>query len=342
MSALALPAFMLSLNALVPWHPHVEGYSEKLEFYRRHKGDYSVVFAGSSRILAHVDPLSVDEAAAAGGVRTRSFNFGVDALQLIEMGRLIEEILEADSPSLRYLFIEPAFGTAVPLKNLVTERNVYFHDLDSTLTEISCSWTAYPDRRFEAVARSAQSALYHYANLGRLTSLAFPRHGLRAPPALDIDLIATGGFRPQNLSPDPEVLREHDRMRADLDFFVARMALPRRLPEDLAGRWEPHARFYLEMADRIKAAGVQPVFLMTPGFHNINGVLEFIEIHRRTGSAVPLLSYVNGHEDLYRPELWFDPGHMMDTGARLFSRRLGQDVAQLMARQGDASCCSSS
>ena len=92
----------------------------------------------------------------------------------------------------------------------------------------------------------------------------------------------------------------------------------------------------------IEAAGVQPVFLITPGFHNINGILEFREIHARSRSDVPLLSYLDGHEDLYRAHLWFDPGHMMDTGARYFSRRLGRDAAHLIQKLGGASCCSSS
>ncbi len=331
---------MILINVAVPWRPYVEGYTEKLEFFQRHGADYSILFVGSSRILAHVDPHIFDAAASAEGMQGRSFNLGVDALSLIELERLIEEVLAVGSPSLRFIFMEPTVATSVPLRNLTTERNLYFHDLGATRLEIACNLAAYPERWLEAVSRSARSCLYHYANLGRLTSFVFPREEVIRPRGFDLDLVASGGFRPQNHEPSPEVLRENQRMRDNLGFYVARMAAPRELPE--ARRFAPHARFYIDLAERIQAKGIQPVFLITPGFHNIDGLLEFMHMHERADSAVPMLSYVHGYDEIYRAELWFDPGHMKDQGARLFSRRLGRDAAHLIMRLGGASCCSSS
>src|SRR5262249_20465185 len=54
----------------------------KLEYWRAHGAEYDTVFVGSSHVLRAFVPAEFDRVTAAQGVPTKSFNFGVQAVQL--------------------------------------------------------------------------------------------------------------------------------------------------------------------------------------------------------------------------------------------------------------------
>src|SRR5262245_20462923 len=67
----------------------------KLEYWRAHGSEYDTVFVGSSHVLRAFVPSEFDRTLAELGLGSRSFNFGVQAVQLLESRYLVREILAA-------------------------------------------------------------------------------------------------------------------------------------------------------------------------------------------------------------------------------------------------------
>lgn len=330
---LGVVGFLLGAAAVreaVPWRPYVEGYTEKIEFYRRHQDRFNLIFLGSSRVFRHIDPLVFDPAAAEAGHPFRSFNFGIDALSLIELRSLVEEILALDPPGLEYILVEPSFVTNIPLRNLTTARTIYFHGWDNARVELTCNLTSTRYRRVSD--RTLLAGLYHQANLGRVASVLFPPEEVRPAsltlPALDIN----AGFEAQDHEPTPERLEVHQTFLDRIDEYDEMIRKPPETPPWSRGAYAGHNEGVLEIMDRIRRSGRKPVLVVTPGFYGIAHYLQFFEHLEQTGEALPVLSYLTGYDDVYQIDYWYDPGHMTGDGARRFSNRLGIDMARLAGR----------
>ena len=335
--AACLAAFVLTAGALyanLDWDPHIESYTDALALYERHKENVTVVFVGSSRVRGHVDPSIFDRATGESGMSTTSLNLGVDALTLLELNTFIDEIISRKGASLRYALIEPVFQTNVPLRNLATRRVIAFHDLDNTILAFRCN-LSLPWLR-GTVGRNALACLYHYANLGtladRLTSV---------PPVADhsparADRYRSRGFSPQDRHPTDGVREWRQAYLDRIDDHAEKMkSSDRKMPDDIQTLYSPHDRSLIEMASRLRGAGLEPLFLITPAFHRIIDYLQFLEFLETRDASVPHMSYLRGHDEFYRPELWYDVRHLKSVGARMFSERLGEDFAKLYGTHGD-------
>ncbi len=327
--ALGFLLVAILLRLVVPWQPSFPTYTDTLAFYRERADRFSVLFLGSSRTRANIDPRIVDSYVSAGGSRHRSFNIGVDALNLIELNSLVDEILRIRPPALKYVLLEPVFSTNLKAANLATERAIYFHNLGNTALEIRCNLSLPSMRR--TVGRSALAAVYNMLNVGRLTTLfpsLQPGTGVEAEP---LERLGQGlGFWPQGAIQDEEI----DKWRSDfllgLDRFAVTMKEGRSFQSVKRFDMPCHFDAIRGMAARLRAAGIQPVFLNTPEFLWLSAPLSFEEYLRERGDPTPMLSYIRGHDDLYDPSLWYDHRHLTGEGARRFSERLGRDLVPLV------------
>jgi len=320
----------LLLQVSFTWRPDVGDYRLKMDYLEAHADEFSVVFVGSSRIYRHVDPDVVDEAARAEGVEVRSFNLGIDALNLIEMRTLLDRLARLGSPRLRYVLIEPAFTTNLPLRNLATERAVYFHDLANTRLAIASNLRS--PRARATIGRNALACLYHYVNLGKLASaLLPPATRSQDPEAVLPPLDTSRGFSAQDDNPPAGARQWHERFLKNRDGFARLMRSEERLVAHVEdGEFDLQNAAIVAMARRLEKAGITPVFLITPGFHQIDFYLQFEASSRREAPEIPMLSYLEDHEEFYDPDLWYDTGHLNGEGAARFSRRLGEDLAALI------------
>ncbi len=331
--AAAFLATAAALHVAVPWRPRVPVLSEKRAFYREHRNDHDILFLGSSRVYHHIDPARFDEAAASAGLRTRSFNLGVDALSIVELSDLVDEIVAMAPSSLAHVLIEPTFFTNIPLRNLYTERIVAAHDLDATLLEVRVNLEV-PRYRW-TLDRNLRACLYHYLNLGRAASLVLHASHAGPPgPSVD-DLAATRGFVSLDELPDPGALKRHVEFLADRERYARRLSAPLEVPAGERRHYATRNRILREIAGRLRRLGVEPVFVITPGFHDVEALQQFHLSHREEPGDVPLMSYLEGHEDLYDLDLWYDSAHLNGEGAARFSRRLGEDVARLARGRRD-------
>ena len=132
--ALALASFVAVLAVLRAVAAPAGGSTigGKLEYWRAHATDYDTVFLGSSHVLRAFVPREFDHAAAGFGVQSRSFNFGLQAVHLLEQRYLLREILAAN-PRLERVFFEYQWLTPqIDPENAFNPRTVYWHDAETT------------------------------------------------------------------------------------------------------------------------------------------------------------------------------------------------------------------
>jgi hypothetical protein len=310
-------------------HPLIPSYSDKLDFYKERSDRFSILFLGSSRMRGHVDPRALDPILSRSGRSHRSFNLGIESLNLIELATLVDEVVRLRPPALRYVFIEPVFSTNLPIQNLATERSVYFHDLRNTLLEIRCNLTL-PSMRF-SVGRNALACAYHYANLGRFSQFRPVESAGSGETFSKDELRQRRGFRAQNTIQTAGLLEWHESFMENLDEYALTMKEGRTLPEGAEIKIACQYDAVRDMARRLREAGFETVFLNTPGFLWIQESLLFEEYHRQVRDPTPLISYLRGHDEIYEPSYWYDPRHLTGEGARLFSERLGRDLLDVLS-----------
>lgn len=104
----------------------------KLEYWRARAGEYDTVFLGSSHVFRAFVPAEFDRASAGFGLATRSFNFGVQAVHLLEQRYLLRQILGV-RPELARVFFEYQWLTPqLDPENAFNPRTVYWHDAETT------------------------------------------------------------------------------------------------------------------------------------------------------------------------------------------------------------------
>lgn len=318
----------LIVHLAVPWEPFIPSFTERMHFFRERADRFSFLFIGSSRMRAHVNPRVVDRHLREEGLPHGSFNLGVDALNLIELNSIVEEVIRLRSPSLRYAVIEPVFSTNLAPENVTSQRSIYFHTLANTALEVRCNLTL-PAMR-PSVGRSLRAAGYHLANMGRLSSLALPA-GLARSARLPVSLIReTMGHQAQDTLESKGLQEWRRKFLEEADELKKMMEGNRRLEE--GERFDLPCQFdaVLDIAGKLRQAGIQPVFVHTPGFIWIEDSLSFEEYSREAGDPTPMLSYIGGHDELYDPELWYDHRHLNGEAAAVFSERLAADLARLI------------
>lgn len=104
----------------------------KLEYWRAHAQEYDTVFLGSSHVFRAFVPAEYDRALARFGQESRSFNFGIQAVNLLEQRYLLARVLDAHPRLRRVLFEYQWLTPQVDPANAFTPRMVYWHDAEST------------------------------------------------------------------------------------------------------------------------------------------------------------------------------------------------------------------
>ncbi|NOT31743.1 MAG: hypothetical protein HOP15_14960 [Planctomycetes bacterium] len=105
----------------------------KLETWQAHAREYDTVFLGSSHVLRAFVPAEFDRVSGEFGRPTRSFNFGLQAVHLLEQRHLLGAILDAH-PRLARVFFEYQWLTPqIDPENAFNARTLYWHDPATTL-----------------------------------------------------------------------------------------------------------------------------------------------------------------------------------------------------------------
>jgi len=88
----ALVSYAVLIERWLPY-PDVPNAGEKIRYLGLHGNQYDTIFTGSSRVNFQVLPSIFDEALAASGRPTKSFNAGLLGLRPPEQGYFLDEVL---------------------------------------------------------------------------------------------------------------------------------------------------------------------------------------------------------------------------------------------------------
>lgn len=346
----------------------------KLEYWNAHGHEYDTVFLGSSHVFRAVVPEEFDRSTEGLDLTTRSFNFGVQAVALLEQRYLLRRILDA-RPGLRRVFFEYQWLTPqIDPENAFNPRTVYWHDAPTTRTAVerALHWgeelgddlafvesaserhslfTVF-DRALPAGPRAAEQHLQHW-----LTDLFFFGRGkdvLRGVLGRSHGQTERYGVGHGYLS-----LEDDDRR-------LAAMGEPDNSYRARHERFLSEQEAYRRSVDELDAAEsafgdqdwINPEVTRVNDFELIASIaaevrargLEFVllvlpsqssdrafEDRLLTELGSPVLRYnlPEAYPALYEPGNRWDSGHLSAEGALYFSRLLARDWAGLH-RDGEA------
>jgi hypothetical protein len=333
---IALSGVALALRRADPFSD-VPIVREKWEYYRAHKDEFDTLFIGTSRTFRGVVPPVFDQLTAAGGLPTKSYNFGVDGMFPPEDGYVAEHILRDPPRNLRWVFLEMGvFLSGFEGRPPNSNRTIYWHDWVRTSLCIretlwpkrqKVKWRRWfkPDGKKPSPAETAfthlQVFLMQASNIGRGAG-EWERLVFHQPIAAMNIGETPDGFLPTS---GDGVMRGETLARYQKEY-AERQATPARVV--------PLRSYPQESLDRVlrlvRKAGAQAIFLVAPTTGELSG-------HPAEGSGLATIDFreMDRYRELYVPEVRTDTAHLNAKGAELYSRRLAERFIEVAKGQSN-------
>lgn len=301
--------------------PAVAGVSEKWQHFERHGDDYEVLFVGSSRLFQHVIPQRFDTTVTQlSGGSMRSFNMAYLAMWPPESFRFARQILSRHPTRLRWVFIDLMNIPLHSHRDLMGRRAAWWHDWRHTL--IACEvvgdlrapfyrkwalWTEHASYLFNETTNRGQGA--------EKLALGFEPRKKRKAPGPAPEWWDTAGFLAEKRSSwlTGERLATYEReVAAQRQHFTRRPVSP------------ALRRAATMLTNDARAAGVEPIFVVTPTTIPEEHFGDF-----DAGVRVWRFDDPNEYPGLYDPALHYDPTHLNEAGAEVFTDLLARRFAEL-------------
>ncbi|MEL6159074.1 MAG: hypothetical protein AAFQ40_02460 [Cyanobacteria bacterium J06623_5] len=336
-SLLTIVAFILTASLLGQIIPspsipaNVVFVGPKYQYYTTHKDDYTALFFGSSRVFNQIIPDVFDQAAAAEGIQTNSYNFGVPAMRALDSAVLLEEVLKDPPKNLKWVFFESVLDRGYePIQNARTHRAMYWHNWENTRLAAHYILISEESLPSKAVLLTSHllPAFYRQLNVGRLFNQVLPSDFSAEEQAVTDEFTANEGFRALTDETAPKRLAFLDK-QASYRKQVER--LEKRLAKSAAA--EPaltqNKRMLLaRISQTIQETGAAPIFIEPP---SLELEMDF-QAAKALGAIDTLLSYKDpqAFPFLYKPENRFDADHLNASASGQFSRLLAKDFSQAL------------
>jgi hypothetical protein len=290
------------------------------------------VALGASTVMRAFDPGAFDRELAARGHPMRSFNLGVPGAFQFEVDHLIDELLARAAVTPRWILVElptRRLDRLVPPVNRFTDRTVYWH----TPWEVRAWFRAFegasgpahgPYGRLDALRHAA----WRWVSLGQGDRIAARWLGVgRAEREARVREVArTRGYRPFPTGPDAPQSDLRDQLLGSPEWFQGVVARVDAVNEGPPPYHALDPTWLEAQAARARTHGATLLYFTTPT------ILQTAELHalHRSGTLGVLFGFdsPSRHPELYRPENRFDPIHLNEAGARLFTRELADRFAQ--------------
>jgi hypothetical protein len=324
------------LNVILPL-PELGVISPKLRFCNQHKDEFDTVFIGSSHINREVSPSIFDQVMRENGQLTRGFNFGVNGMEFLETGYVLERLLSTKPRRLKWIFVElDELNIEWNRKTGSSRRALYWHDWRRTslvLGEIVGAdphrgWIQYPgkvgnllwsrgnkeDTRAMFGFHAAQF-LKNFVNVGKASDLRERLSHLHRKE------LTQSWLGRDSDGHDPVITQMPDATAALYQKALAQ-AIVQASPKFVSPQTEQACR---QCAEAIRKCGAKPIFLVTP-------TLSQHQLRFRGDPDPPasIISFndVKAYPDLYEPKARFDQFHLNFIGAKEFTKILARDFAQ--------------
>lgn len=325
-AAIALTAFIATsaiIHAFLP--PMIpKGVAAKLKYFSEHKEEFDTVIVGTSQLYYSVSPKTFDATTRESGLPTRTFNFGIDGMHPPENFFVLEQILKMRPKKLKWVLLELGEVRARWFPILGTERAVYWHDWPRTeltlrqalnprgsanwFTQITRVWVARRDLASNLALFGKQ-----FASAGRAADFL---------PGAEQERFAEAALE---LGPN----RDGFRLAGDAMSAERAVAFEQALAQEKSAArpkiLDPATqRGYCEAAAKIRAAGAQPIFVVTPTL--FQSPLQFSQ-----SSPAPIIAFNDAGKfpEFYDARVRVDDSHLTRDGADKFCLALAGEFVRL-------------
>lgn len=321
------------LRALLPWAAG-SGLRTRVLTYLDNQDSFDAIYLGSSYFAHGIDPLVVDPIISQElGRPFSSFNLAANALLGFETDHLIRTLLDDPPEKLRFVVIEaPNLSSELRfVQRQISDRTISWHTPRLTsliLVDLAESRRDAQLRRVDALlhlrmfARYVTNAGFGPELVGSLIGDASDDFRLQSAA-----ILAARGFSEMGTVDPIDVprvrrafLNNAGRYLRNTRRFASRHREPD-LTRVAVAILEAQVAF-------LESRGLIPIYVMAP----ILSPPESYEELARRGTISDLLSYASPsrHPELYRLENRWDVQHLSREGARLWSEKLGHDLAAVM------------
>jgi hypothetical protein len=336
--ALALVAVFLGVlyastrlvNRIDPFR-EVPTLREKWDYWLEHKDEYDTVFIGTSRIYRGLKPAVFDEVTAAGGLPTKTFNFGVDGMLPPEDAYVAEYVLRNPGKNLRWVFLElGVFVEDFEDRDPNSVRSAHWHDWERTWLCIRANlWPKGKKEKWRTWFRSkdgkpwpADVAWTHFRlffskslNLGR-GAAALEEYMLGKGPKMRLLGENSDGY---NAYKDARTLKGEG-----LAYYMRLLDNRQRNPAKLSTLKTYHQECFDDSVKAVRATPAKPIALIGP----TTGPLR---LRPAESSGVPVIDLcdVQAYPQLFTPDVRVDHAHLNDKGADIFTRMVATQFLQV-------------
>lgn len=323
--------FLLGLGGTAAWlqwfepTPFLSWARNKTEHVTRAGEDYDTLFLGSSRFNFGLDPRIFDARMAELGVASKSFNLALGGHRQHDIGAVVTWLLANKPAGLRRVVIElHSFAQVVRAGDWMSNQELEMHmasEFVPRCRSILLGTWPWTDKFLQFRFVFAHS-LTNVLRIGQATRIlgdwlarvrgeplpaTYPPQDRGWAPIEGLNLPSDRGARGQFLSG-----------QADCGAYLAQMV------QDVCPPWLKggfNLRSIRSQAEALRAAGVEPVYVVMPTFnmshYGRDGVTEFARDARVLELDRPEL-----HRPLYDPSLYFDASHLSTAGTAVFSSYL--------------------
>jgi hypothetical protein len=290
------------------------------------RGSCSAAF-GSSHVHNGFDPRAFDGTMQADGLITRSLNLAVEGGSQGEQFLLARRFLRdpvrfSRQPGPCLVMLEANAGPNMQAHNFVHPRAIdTYNDEVTALTMQFVSPELPVDRIVGRLTFAALGAAMYHAGTGMLAGWMFPH-------PIDAELVR------RQIDDDRRGLLVEPPSAADSEAVVRAFSSRPKAPRERQHSLTPgHAALISHLMQMDEARRVQFVYLVTPNLSDLVESAVYPPCIEVDGRPVPIINVARpgSFPALYQPELWHDPAHLNEPGARELSRLVADQIARVPA-----------
>ncbi len=328
-------AVSLTASGLMP-RPAGFSVSEKMAYLEEHIAKYDAVFVGSSMVWRSFAPRVIDKRLAERGISLRSFNLGGEGMKGYEIDDMLASLLEFPGQQLRFVFIEPrAYDPFITKRNRFTERSVWWHSTEQTLSAIDAAWGMDGSLVARLNMIQIHLRLFGWRQTAYGQGARILKDLLGHGPAsqfADGQMDTGAGFQGMSSVWQPGLRAAGQRHRADPNEYLGRL---RQLRADLRKRFPAeiwHLDAQRRQLERLTAAGIRVIYVMPPN----SITLPVVTALHEEGHLPELLRFdqPDAYPELYELERRYDVNHLTTEAAVLFSRLFADQIVELLEEEG--------
>jgi hypothetical protein len=312
----------------------VEQVGQKLAFLRDKQKGCDYVLIGSSLTHSQLSPGTISAQLAKAGISIRGFNLGIHDMVPAETFFVARRVSDIRPARLRWMVIEVApFRVAVPRDAGRVSKNVYWHDVRSTVESLRVLAAKVPSWRERAIHSVRHLALACRNYLGTGRGIALLRSRMQG---MDFPETVVGYTRDGFVSYDDFIAMGYDEVRRLVERFsgqreVYEAEAAKFLEKRAAPSWrlcETELQLYADLIRDLRRHGIEPVFVLLPRLVDQSPLLDLARLSEKP--AVIDLSDPARFPLFYNSAYHADVMHLNRQGAEMISIALAERLAPLL------------